>query len=327
MLDIIQEWFAQHHKGDSGYSLSDMLFDAIENDISAMILTDNRGTILYVNQRMLRLFGYDSRQEVLQLSAPDLFSSHHIIEVSDLSLSKESGIVDYQVIRKDNTTFYVSLTNSVLVNQNGDEVGWYISLYDITRRRKVEAALQKTSEALAEANKQLALLATHDGLTGLLNRRAFDEHLAKEFRRCEREKAPLSLLFIDVDYFKKYNDFYGHLAGDSCLQAVAEVLSQSEVGHRPGDCIARYGGEEFVLLLSGTHKADALRIAKFFLESMRKRSIAHAASLLPEKIVTLSIGVASLMSVENTLPEMLLKRADEALYDAKSAGRNQVASL
>lgn len=160
---------------------------------------------------------------------------------------------------------------------------------------------------------------THmDALTGLTNRRGFDELLANELARAERNSSPISLLMIDIDHFKQYNDHYGHVAGDECLQAVAEVLHQCV--RRAGEVVARFGGEEFVLLLPGSDQSHALEIAQKCLDLLRLRAIEHKG-LGPSAMLTFSIGVASTNPATGLVPASFVNAADAAMYRAKSAGR------
>jgi diguanylate cyclase (GGDEF)-like protein len=162
-----------------------------------------------------------------------------------------------------------------------------------------------------------------DGLTGVANRRKFDEDLLADWRHCAREGAPLALLMVDVDYFKRYNDQYGHQAGDACLKSVAKALVQSL--RRPYDKVARYGGEEFACLLPKTDLAGAHLIAQRMLDQVRELGIEHLPSCIDAN-VTISVGVASMLaSRDGASTATLLKAADDALYEAKRAGRARVA--
>jgi diguanylate cyclase (GGDEF)-like protein len=185
----------------------------------------------------------------------------------------------------------------------------------------------RTQLVLRERTRQLLRLASIDGLTGLANRRAFDQTLDQEWRRARRNRTPLSLAMIDIDFFKRYNDHYGHQAGDDCLKTVASALAHA--AERPGEIVARYGGEEFAVVLPLCDAATARGLA----EKMRKRiadlALPHAGSLIGSHHITISCGVATLMGEkanEGLLPDeaALVAAADQALYAAKEAGRNQV---
>jgi diguanylate cyclase (GGDEF)-like protein len=168
-------------------------------------------------------------------------------------------------------------------------------------------------------------LAATDGLTGLANRRHFDGVADREWRRCRRERQPLSVLLLDADHFKHFNDRYGHLAGDGCLRAIAGQLAAA--ARRPGDLAARYGGEEFLLLMPQTDRDGALRMGDRVRELVLDLAIAHEGSPGPG-VVTVSIGGATAWPKDSesgpTSVSALLDAADAALYQAKSGGRNQV---
>ncbi len=173
----------------------------------------------------------------------------------------------------------------------------------------------------ADLLESLSLL---DALTDIPNRRRFDEALAAEWKRATRDATPLSLLMIDIDHFKQYNDYYGHGAGDVCLQMVAAELSKSVA--RPSDLVARYGGEEFVVILPETSQESALQIAERLRDRIEKLDLPHAYSDA-ESVVTISVGVATQANIsENLLPQILGDSADKALYMAKEGGRNRVCS-
>ncbi len=174
---------------------------------------------------------------------------------------------------------------------------------------------------LKAATEKLEKLAVSDGITGLYNRRYFDERLLQEFKRSQRNTQPLSLIITDIDYFKQFNDTYGHQAGDECIRKVAAVVK--EAGARVSDVAARYGGEEFVLLLPDVDKDGARKIANGIQATLKKKAIAHASSLTAN-IVTLSIGVATIHPDQSMQPDILVGFADQALYKSKTNGRNQI---
>lgn len=184
--------------------------------------------------------------------------------------------------------------------------------------------LVRKEQLLAAANAQLALLSTTDGLTGIGNRRHFDERLGNEWQRGARQQIPLSLLLVDIDHFKLYNDHYGHVAGDACLRQVAQALARCV--RRADELAARYGGEEFVLLLPGSTLADARAVAQHCMDAIAQIALPHATSCTAQHL-TLSIGIASLCPIAGTDPTILVDAADAALYRAKNAGRNQCESV
>ncbi|BCS97350.1 GGDEF domain-containing protein [Desulfoluna limicola] len=190
------------------------------------------------------------------------------------------------------------------------------------RRDFLHSMLQLiNTQKLAESNRKLAHISISDGLTGLFNRRHFDSVYDAQWRSASRNSSPVSLLFIDIDHFKYFNDHYGHQAGDRCLQNVAGII-QSSV-NRAHDLAARYGGEEFVVLLPHTSLDNALLIARRITVGIEQLAIEHAASPTSRNL-TLSIGVSCMVPKGSRRPEQLLKCADTALYRAKAAGRNQV---
>ncbi len=175
-------------------------------------------------------------------------------------------------------------------------------------------------DALKVANDELRALADRDGLTQIANRRRFDEVLTQEWSRLSREGGVLSLIMCDIDYFKFYNDTYGHQAGDQCLREVAQTLQ--DCGLRPSDLVARYGGEEFVLVLPHTDGAGAMLVAARVKEAILSRALPHEASDVA-RVVTISMGVSCMRPGNEGSAEELIKAADEALYQSKELGRNQ----
>lgn len=175
------------------------------------------------------------------------------------------------------------------------------------------------SELLERTNRDLRELAIHDGLTGLANHRHFHERLEDEWLRALRYHYPLTLMMIDVDYFKEYNDAYGHQAGDIALQRVATVLKY--VGKRPGDIAARYGGDEFSVLLVGTNHQGAEHIAKLIIDLLTQQMIGHSDSKVA-KYLTVTIGAATQIPAMGSDHNDFIRQADTALYEAKKAGRN-----
>lgn len=186
-------------------------------------------------------------------------------------------------------------------------------------------ALRENEEKLKETNQQLTEMAVMDGLTGVGNRRAFDDHLQSEWGRCQRSGDPVSLIIFDIDFFKIYNDTYGHLAGDTCLKRIADVLLTSSYMRRPGDLLARYGGEEFVVVLSGSGEEAASKIGERIRSDVATMKIPHEKTKAEGlDTVTVSIGVAGMVPQRGETPKSLIKAADEALYSAKFKGRNCV---
>jgi len=182
---------------------------------------------------------------------------------------------------------------------------------------------RRMAQELNDTNTRLTLLASLDGLTGIANRRSFDERFASEWNRAVRHRKPIALAMIDLDNFKQYNDLYGHLAGDRCLCAVAEALARQV--QRPEDLIARYGGEEFALLMPHTSSEGAHRVVERIRAEIHELGIEHIGNSW--KQVTVSIGYAALTPTSNDGQSRLIQLADAALYQAKSGGRNRVETI
>lgn len=191
--------------------------------------------------------------------------------------------------------------------------GVAITVRDITARKNMELALQA-------ANHELQILANLDGLTKIANRRCVDEFLNKEWRRLCRSEQTLSILLLYLDYFKQYNDCYGHQQGDECLIQIAKILQNTV--HRPADLAARYGGEELIIILSETKQENAINIAQTINDAVQALAMPHQHSKV-STIVTVSIVVASMIPDLNHTPNYLINQANAALYSAKHQGRNR----
>ncbi|NEQ75224.1 MAG: diguanylate cyclase [Okeania sp. SIO2C9] len=237
-----------------------------------------------------------------------------------------------------------SMVLPILINQEGEKQGsettawglivahqcthnrqWRISDTDLLRRlaTQIAIAIQQAQlyHRLEKLNQELKEIAYIDGLTGICNRRHFEEKLDQEWKRLTRDNASMSIIMVDIDYFKPYNDTYGHQQGDKCLQQVAQTISAAV--KRPGDFVARYGGEEFVVVLPNTPIEGALKVAENIRTQIEALRIPHSASAVSQ-FVTSSLGVANSSCLTDSNPKILLEAADIALYNAKNAGRNQV---
>ncbi|QRM20546.1 diguanylate cyclase [Dechloromonas sp. TW-R-39-2] len=201
----------------------------------------------------------------------------------------------------------------------------YKPVSEVVLLAKVRALLRIVcmQKEIHEAHRQIKALSLLDGLTNIPNRRHFDETLRTEWRRCSRLKAPLSIVIGDVDFFKQFNDIYGHQAGDECLKAVAGALNESLF--RVEDIVARYGGEEFAAILPGTDAIGAQAVAERMRSSARELCIPHQGGV--GGLISCSFGVASMVPSCETPAPLLLQAADESLYAAKRNGRNQIRSL
>ncbi|MDX8387175.1 MAG: diguanylate cyclase [Ghiorsea sp.] len=195
------------------------------------------------------------------------------------------------------------------------------SYIDHLEREATYKALLESKQKLKESIEELERSSYLDSLTGISNRRSFDKYFEVEWQRALRETTPLSLIFIDVDFFKQYNDFYGHLAGDDCLKEIASSLQKSL--QRPTDLVSRYGGEEFVVVLPSTHGQGAMLIAERLRKNIEALNLDHAESKGFD-IVTVSLGTVTTSPMVKHHSRDFIHMADTALYEAKQNGRNQV---
>ena len=233
----------------------------------------------------------------------------------DKSHAFEIGASDYLVKLPDKIEMIARIraySKTYLLQLQRDEA--YLEM------KKLQEQLTESNKKLEESNEILQQLSTMDGLTGIANRRHFDATLQTRWKLGMRQKAPLSVIMIDIDFFKKFNDGYGHQGGDDCLKAVAKALDETII--RTGDFIARYGGEEFVAILPGTDAKGAAVIAEQLRANVEAKHIAHAYSSVADH-VSISLGIASMVPDGSSKPEDLIARADGALYKAKEAGRNR----
>lgn len=268
----------------------------------------------YFSARCASILGYDEdveiarcRQDWINYIHPD--DREQVVSALKLHTDRTTKYyyAEYRARARDGTYRWVLDRGQALWNRNGDVLRVAGSFTDITDRKRYEQQLQ-------EAKGKLEELAMRDGLTGLKNRRAFQERFEMEYERASRYGIPLSVVLLDVDNFKLYNDAFGHPAGDTVLRIVAEILSNVI---RDTDFVARYGGEEFILLLPHTSMEAALQVAE-----RCRLDIAHYH--WPKRSVTASLGVSTLYAGINISSEELVKAADDALYASKSAGRNLV---
>ena len=217
------------------------------------------------------------------------------------------------------------LWGSLDLTRNSDRLDWQESEVDLALAivDQLAIAIQQSElyQKLQAANQKLQRLATLDGLTQIPNRRRFDDYLHQESLRMAREQAPLSLILCDVDFFKPYNDTYGHLAGDACLIQVAQAISRAV--KRPGDLATRYGGEEFAIVLPNTDSKGAMQVAQAIRAEIQQTRLPHAASSVSQQ-VTVSLGIASLLEGCPYSVTALIDTADQALYQAKKEGRDRV---
>lgn len=223
---------------------------------------------------------------------------------------------DYVSQQRSNTPLAALLAGLALTS-----LIYYIWLNQLYRSRNVESLVAERTEELSAANKRLQQLSQTDALTGVANRRLFEERLHHEWLRLRRAKKFFSLMMIDVDYFKLYNDYYGHQQGDDALVRIAQCIADTV--QRPADLVARYGGEEFIVLLPDTDD-KALELADDILRAIRRLDIPHPESRINDR-VTVSIGFGFAQADQLESPQQLIIAADKAMYHAKASGRNRIA--
>jgi diguanylate cyclase (GGDEF)-like protein len=245
----------------------------------------------------------------------------------DVVMPEMNGYQVCRHLKEDKRTQSIPVIFVTAMDQEEDEAkGLNVGAIDyLTKpiRPPIVKARVRNHLELKRYRDFLENLSSTDGLTGIFNRRRFDETLDSEWRRARRAASPLSLILMDIDLFKSYNDHYGHLAGDDCLRRLAQVLS--DCVRRPSDLVARYGGEEFACLLPNTDANGAMQVANHILEATNNLNIPHAHSSVADR-VTVSIGVTTIIPVTGQPVSQLIQRADELLYTAKGSGRNQVRS-
>jgi diguanylate cyclase (GGDEF)-like protein/PAS domain S-box-containing protein len=238
-----------------------------------------------------------------------------VVDVVERTLSQgiHSDSITVRGIRKDGSLVWMETSTRVIRDETTREAREFvIVLRDVDERKAFQ--------------DKLAALALTDGLTGLANRRAFDEALSREWKRTLSKGSAISLLLLDLDHFKEFNDSYGHQVGDDCLRAVAAALRGTV---RESDVAARYGGEELAVVLPDTHSAGAVELAERFRAAVEALGLTHSANPEGGGVVTVSIGVATALSRDGgtiAMPEGLLLSADLALYKAKHEGRNRTAT-
>jgi two-component system cell cycle response regulator len=230
----------------------------------------------------------------------------------DRVLKGEPQSFEFGITYLDGQHAYLSSHLTPAFNTSKQIIGYYLFVFDISERHRLEQYLQA-------ANAELEKLVILDSLTQVANRRKFDDYLEQEWQRSVRTQQPLSLIMFDIDFFKRYNDHYGHQTGDICLIKIAQ--SVQETVHRTTDLVARYGGEEFAVVLPNTSLPGAIVIAEQIQQAIKALAIPHDCSDV-SPIVSISLGVASLVPTTTGSPEQLIASADRALYTAKQQGRD-----
>ncbi|MDR3542650.1 MAG: diguanylate cyclase [Desulfosporosinus sp.] len=300
------------------------ILNASPDDIT---ITDLEGCILMVSPAAKKMFGYEPDYDgfigmrLVEFIVPEDVERAQ----SNLMLMYQGGNPrpnEYRGVRKDQSIFNIEVNSGFVHNANGQLTKMVFVIRDITERKLAEQKIQELFQQLEIEKNSAQLNSITDSLTGLSNRRYFDEALRTEFFRSKRFGSSLSLIMLDVDYFKSFNDSYGHLTGDNCLRQIGTTL-KTVVGRAP-DIVARYGGEEFAIILPETEDNGVETLAERIRRAVEDLAIPHSASDTAE-YVTVSIGVVTVYTTELALPEQVVALADEALYCAKKRGRNQIA--
>jgi diguanylate cyclase (GGDEF)-like protein len=312
-------------------------------DAGVILIVDDNPTNLLVLSQALKEAGYKNRVaidgesalEQVEDEAPDLI-------LLDVQMPGIDGFETCRRLKKNPNTLDIPVifitanasTESVVEGLSLGAVDYITKPFrkeEVLARVKVHMQLrfltrmvQEQAIDLQKANQELKRLANLDGLTQVANRRCFDDTLEREWRKLAQKQLPLSLILCDIDYFKSYNDYYGHQAGDTCLKSVAQMLEESV--SNSSDLVARYGGEEFVILLPKSTLKQAAHIAHIIHHNVRRLGIPHAQSKVSPQ-VSVSSGISSYVPDPNTESTSLIAAADKALYIAKRQGRNQYHTL
>lgn len=228
------------------------------------------------------------------------------------SISGVDHEADYRALTSNGEYIWIRDVVHVVRKPDGEVDSLVGFMFDISERKRQEQELETLKKQLEEYSYQ-------DGLTGIANRRFFEDSYQREWLNAQREQKPLTLMLLDIDYFKQYNDYNGHILGDACLKQIAQILKKSV--SRPRDLVARFGGEEFVLILPDTSQASAIEVVERILQSIRTADICHSSSPLDQRL-SVSLGVKTIIPTQKNDKMAFLKEVDQNLYLAKEQGRN-----
>jgi diguanylate cyclase (GGDEF)-like protein/PAS domain S-box-containing protein len=287
----------------------------VETAVEGIIIFDKHYRIIFANENMAAVLGYRAdemlgRPYISFFPESQLHIYHH---QAALRKKGQNSVYECRLLTKSGQEHWFLVSATAIVNDSGEFDGYFAMLTDINDRKEMELLLE-------ESNRQLQELSNRDGLTGIANRRLFDATLEHEYSRLRRTRSKLSIILFDVDHFKEYNDYYGHVMGDECLRRVAAVLTGSV--SRSLDLAARYGGDEFACILPDTDLQSAVKIAEKIRQRILDLKIEHKKSPVSD-YVTASFGVTTAVYSPETTLEEIIATADELLYKAK-ASRNRI---
>jgi diguanylate cyclase (GGDEF)-like protein/PAS domain S-box-containing protein len=327
IISIIHD-ITNKKQADEALRESEALYRSILNaSPDDITITDANGNIQVISPAAKKMFGYGPEYEG--------YVGSHVLEniipedrekaVDNIKRLLETGIGgtrDYRVTRKGGVIFDIEVNSGVIRDADGKPAKMVFVIRDITERKLAEQKIQQLVHQLEHEKKTAQHNANTDSLTGLSNRRYFDEAFALEYQRMTRSGEPLSLLMLDVDRFKNFNDHNGHLAGDNCLRQIGTTLTNNVT--RVTDIVARYGGEEFMVVLGDTDQEGAVHVAERIRKAVESLAIPHLDSDVAN-VVTVTIGVVTVYPSRMKSMDHVVALADEALYRAKDEGRNRIA--
>ncbi|MBU2549536.1 MAG: diguanylate cyclase [Proteobacteria bacterium] len=325
LSDVTEQKRAQVELQETNRRL-ETLIEAIPD---VVYFKDREGRHLVVNKAFEALSGVGSKEAFgrtdQELLPPDLAESYRLSDARVFADGRQIQVQESTVLDNDRRIYFDTI-KAPIFSQDGELEGLVGVSRDITDRHKAEQEREALILDLQVAKEELERLSLTDGLTGVFNRRYFEAGLEGEWRRALREDAPVSLLMIDIDFFKRFNDGKGHPAGDVCLREVAQAVSAAL--RRPGDFVARYGGEEFSCVLPRTEAKGAWEVAEAVRLEVASLNIPHPSSSV-EPVVTVSVGVATAGPDARGRRSLtaLVTTADQALYQAKDEGRNRTAAI
>jgi len=317
----LKRTIAESERINSSLRQSEALYRSILNaSPEGITVTDMEGRIRKASPTALAMFRIEREEDALGHSIIEYIVPEEqgrvMTNMGMMLQGADTGPNDYRAIRADGSVFDFEVKGDFIRGANGQPCSMVFIGRDVTHRKQAK-------EALEESNRLLASLSITDALTGLANRRRFDAVLAHEHARHARSGAQLSLIMLDIDYFKAFNDSYGHVIGDDCLQRIAGVIAVCAA--RAADLPARYGGEEFACILPETDLSGAIAIAEKIRLGIMALAIPHDSSGIAD-LATASIGVVTITCNADKPAADIVVLADQMLYKAKSLGRNRIES-